>query len=252
MDGLRIVVAAHKPYPMPEDPVYLPVQAGAAIAKEKLDYQSDADGENISAKNGFYCELTALYWAWKNLPHSALGLAHYRRYFRARHGKRPMPESELRALLEKTPVLLPKKRHYWIETNESQYVHAHGQASLDALKKAVGEVSPEYLPALEKSLKKRSAHRFNMFVMRKDEADRYCEWMFGILFALERELNESYPQVIFPRIYGFLSERLMDCWVETNRLPYREIRVLNTESQHWGKKIRNFLMRKFRGSDGGK
>ena len=55
--NLQIVVAAHKSYRMPEDPVYLPVQAGRAL-HEPLPWQGDDTGDNISAKNAEYCELT--------------------------------------------------------------------------------------------------------------------------------------------------------------------------------------------------
>ena len=77
---IRMIVATHKPYWMPEDPVYLPVQVGAA-GRESLGFQRDDEGENISAKNPNYCELTGLYWAWKNLDADYIGLVHYRRYF---------------------------------------------------------------------------------------------------------------------------------------------------------------------------
>ena len=80
MGGKKIVlVAAHKPYRMPEDALYLPVQAGAA-GKESIGYQRDDEGENISALNPCYCELTVIYWAWKNLgsEYQYIGLAHYK------------------------------------------------------------------------------------------------------------------------------------------------------------------------------
>ena len=65
---------------MPNDPLYLPLQVGAE-GKDDLGYQRDNVGENISAKNPNYCELTGLYWAWKNLDADFIGLAHYRRHF---------------------------------------------------------------------------------------------------------------------------------------------------------------------------
>ena len=60
----KILVAAHKKYWMPDDSVFLPIQVGAAL-HPALGYIPDNTGENISAKNPNYCELTALYWAGK-------------------------------------------------------------------------------------------------------------------------------------------------------------------------------------------
>lgn len=77
---IKIVVATHKKYRMPEDGCYLPLQVGKA-GKEALGYQGDDTGDNISEKNPYYCELTGLYWAWKNLDAEYIGLVHYRRYF---------------------------------------------------------------------------------------------------------------------------------------------------------------------------
>ena len=63
---VKVIVAAHKPYTMPSDKMYLPLHVGSA-GKESIGYQRDDDGENISSLNPYFCELTGLYWAWKNL-----------------------------------------------------------------------------------------------------------------------------------------------------------------------------------------
>ena len=78
--NIKIIVASHKPYVMPEDKIYLPVQVGS-YGKDSINFQRDDEGENISEKNPRFCELTGLYWAWKNLSCDYLGLAHYRRHF---------------------------------------------------------------------------------------------------------------------------------------------------------------------------
>ena len=80
MKNVKIIVATHKPYKMPDDEMYLPVHVGAA-GKDSIGYQRDDEGENISSKNPYFCELTGLYWAWKNLNADYIGLAHYRRHF---------------------------------------------------------------------------------------------------------------------------------------------------------------------------
>ena len=237
-----IIVAAHKPYPMPEDSMYLPVQAGAAL-HEPIGFQRDDGGESLSDKNGLYCELTALYWAWKNQPSDALGLAHYRRYLSI-DGRQPAAAEQIARKLESCPVLLPRKRRYWIETNESQYVHAHGPLALNALKETIADHAPDYLSAFERSLKRTSGHRFNMFIMRRDLADAYCTWLFELLFALESRISGSEAEI--PRLYGFLSERMLDCWLETNGLHYEELRVYSTEKTNWVQKGGAFLKRKFR------
>ena len=80
---IKILVAAHKTYRMPEDDIFMPVHVGAA-GKESIGYQRDDEGENISLKNPYFCELTGLYWMWKNCDNEYNGLVHYRRYFATR------------------------------------------------------------------------------------------------------------------------------------------------------------------------
>ena len=65
---VKIVVATHKKYAMPNDEMYLPLHVGATLHPDiDLGYQKDNVGENISQKNDSYSELTGLYWAWKDL-----------------------------------------------------------------------------------------------------------------------------------------------------------------------------------------
>ena len=81
--NVKIMIASHKRYRMPTDSMYLPVHVGAA-GKENIGYQRDDEGQNISELNPYFCELTGIYWAWKNLECGYLGLAHYRRHFKGK------------------------------------------------------------------------------------------------------------------------------------------------------------------------
>ncbi len=243
---IKILIACHKSYPLPGDACYLPVEVGASLHDQPLPgFTADNTGDNISNKNKSYCELTALYWAWKNLDTDVIGLVHYRRYF-ASPGipKRIAGEADFLRALEKAPVILPVKRHYWIETNYSQYVHAHHEQDLTVTRAVLQERCPEYLPAYDREMQKRSGHRFNMFVMRWDLFEGYCKWLFPILFEIEKRLDISGYDAYNARVFGFLAERLMDVWIETKRVPYTELPVLNTESQHWLRKWTTFLLRK--------
>ena len=77
---MSIYVVTHKKYNIPKMKGYIPIQVGASL-HENLGYKVDSDGDNISYKNPNYCELTALYYMWKNLDDDIIGLTHYRRYF---------------------------------------------------------------------------------------------------------------------------------------------------------------------------
>ena len=244
---VKIIVASHKPYWMPPDPLYLPVRVGAE-GKETFGFTPDNTGDNISAKNANYCELTGLYWAWKNLECEYLGLAHYRRHFTAIQGTNDRRDvltlDQARTLCAGADVLLPVKRNYWIESNYSQYVHAHHAEDLDTTRAIIGEKYPEYLGAFERVMKKTTGHRFNMFIMKKELADRYCEWLFDILFELEKRLDISSYSVNDKRVFGFVSERLLDVWLIENKVKCRDIPYIFLEKENWITKIVNFVLRK--------
>ena len=116
----NIIIATHKNYPLLKDDRYLPVFVGAAVSDLDLPYQRDDEGENISDLNPYFCELTGLYWAWKNLKADYVGLCHYHRYLDLTNIK-----------IENYDIILPKKRHYYIETIYDQYRHSHGSFGLD-------------------------------------------------------------------------------------------------------------------------
>ena len=75
-----IYIATHKKFNVPNLNGYCALQVGAE-GKEKYGYLRDNIGNHISGKNANYCELTGLYWIWKNTDDSYKGLVHYRRYF---------------------------------------------------------------------------------------------------------------------------------------------------------------------------
>ena len=95
-------------------------------------------------------------------------------------------------------------------------------------------------------MKKTTGHRFNMFVMKKDYFDQYCEWLFDILFELERRLDISTYNKNDRRVFGFVSERLLDVWILTNNLQYINSRYVFMEKQNWIIKGSNFIKRKLR------
>lgn len=245
---IKIIIATHKKYWMPSDQMYLPLHVGKK-GKDDLGYTGDDSGDNISEKNANYCELTGLYWAWKNLNAEYKGLAHYRRHFMLKGAKgtkqeKVMTQAQLETLLKRTDIVLPNPRNYFIETNYSQYVHAHHAEDLDVTREILVERYPKYVKAFDETMKSTVGHRFNMFIMKADLFDRYCEWMFDVLFELEKRLDISQYSAYDSRVFGFVSERLLDIWIQTNELNYLNTPVEFMEDQHWIRKGINFLKRK--------
>jgi len=248
---IKILVAAHKQARMPSNKnIYMPIQVGAAIASEKLaGYVPDDTGTNISNKNPYFNELTALYWARHNLDADFIGLVHYRRFFSFSKKKdlnSILSEADIQNLLKKAPVLVPKKRRYWIESSQSHYRHAHHGIALDVLREVIADEKPSYLAVYDRNMARTWAHMFNMFIMRRAEYDAYLDWLFEILFAVEKKIQ---PDVVNwdtyeKRVYGFLSERLLDVWLEKNHVNYTEVPVTFMEKQNWLRKGGKFLARK--------
>ncbi len=249
MADIKIIIATHKTYQMPKDSMYLPLQVGAE-GKADLGYVKDNSGDNISERNANYCELTGLYWAWKNLDADYIGLAHYRRHFCLKSSKgdkwqKILTKEQLEPLLQKHDIILPNPRNYFIETNYDQYVHAHHAEDLDTTREILQERYPDYLPIYDDYMKRTIGHRFNMFIMKKEIFDAYCSWLFEILFELEKRLDISDYSKNDARVFGFVSERLIDVWIENNKLSYLEMPVEFMEKENWLKKGSAFLKRKF-------
>ncbi len=247
---IKIVVATHKKYQMPSDDIYIPVQVGRDITDNIVsEYYGDNTGENISNKNKNFCELTCLYWAWKNVSADYIGLSHYRRHFKGNNKRDKWSciasKKYIQDILNKTPVILPKKRNYYIETTYQQYIHAHHKIDLDKTEEILKEFYPDYIQFYNKVMKSTKGHRFNMMIMRKDIFSDYCEWLFDILFKLEKRLDISLYSDYDKRVFGFISERLLDVWISKNNISYEEVSVINMENQNWIKKGTNFLKRKF-------
>ena len=226
---IEILVAAHKKFPMPEKKGYLPILVGATKNyKPGIEYQRDDEGENISAKNPNYNELTAVYWAWKNLKNvDAIGLVHYRRLFfdsKPYNLNNVISIENVEKLLTKYDVILPKKRNYYIETNYSHYIHTHHKEPLDKTREIIVQYYPNYLSNYDKVMHRTQAHMFNMFIMKREAFDSYCQFVFSVLKRLEDKIDISDYSVQEARVFGYISELLMDVWLETNNYPATEVK----------------------------
>ncbi len=258
---IKVMVAMHKPYEVPTDEMYLPLHVGAEGKEPIGDIQGDNSGEHISDKNASYCELTGLYWAWKNLQADAVGLVHYRRYFKGRQkGETKMQQvltlEEAQDIFSENDIIVPNKRKYYIESLYSHYGHTFDVKHLDVAREIIAKKYPKYLPACVAAYSCTWGYMFNMCIMKKEYLDAYCEWLFTILDELEKELKAigelEKLSAFEARLYGRVSEILFNVWIrymlEQNDAPrIKEVPTMHMESINWWKKGTAFLQAKFFG-----
>ena len=243
----KILVASHKQYWMPSDSLYLPVQVGAAQHEHLEGFAHDDEGDNISEKNPRYCELTALWWGWRNLDCDWLGLAHYRRHFAGSGERGVLTSDEAAELVAQGKVVVAKARNYHIETIASHYMHTFDQdgTQLGALREGVRAVSPERLKYLDAYLNQTRGHMFNMFIMPREVLDPYCTWLFDVLGVAESLIDFSQLNDFHARCVGRVSERLLDPWLTSEGIDVQEVRLKSMERTNWVKKGGSFLAAKF-------
>lgn len=255
--SVKVIIAAHKKYKMPKDGMYIPLHVGAELSKEDFGFEKDNTGENISELNKGFCELTGLYWAWKNLDEDYIGLAHYRRHF-AKNKKAGfdgiLTYNELKPYLGQKKIFVPKKRKYYIETLYSHYAHTHQAEQLDETKKIIEEKYPEYIENYERVVNKRSGYMFNMMIMQKGLLEDYCKWLFDILFELKQRIDSSELSAFDSRFYGRISEIIFNVWLDKKVLEgtlkkdeIMELPYIYTEKINWWNKGTAFLKAKFLG-----
>ncbi len=247
----KILVATHKQYDFPDSGLYQPIHVGKILTEDDFGYLGDETGDNISFKNRNFCELTALYWAWKNdyfKTQKYCGLVHYRRYF---YGDLPfkkfsiLSERQIGTLMQSYDILLPKKRKYYIETIENHYANAHNKDDLLILREILSKKYPDYVNSFDTLMQRRELYLFNMFVMKKELFNAYMEWLFDVLIELEKRVDISKYDTYQSRIFGFVSERLFNVWIIKNELKINELKIVNIEGENLLLKASGLLKRKF-------
>ncbi|MBF0333438.1 MAG: DUF4422 domain-containing protein [Alphaproteobacteria bacterium] len=232
----RVYLACHKPFPVIRHPPFAPIHAGKAAAAVDLGLPGDDTGDNISAANPIYCELTVQYWVWKNVRDlTHVGFGHYRRIpwfgfepsypykfatpfvsysiprrLAATFDHRPDP-AMVGGLLADHDILVPRAVRLTATLRE-QWAEHHPPESLEAIER-IGALRSPYGAALRDAFDGTRMTPYNMFIMRWDLFDEYCAWLFGTL-ALFDELHPRLAgRPTPPRMAGFLAERLLNAFL---------------------------------------
>lgn len=231
-----ILVVSHKPFQSPEIEGYKPIYVGPKKFEINSNSFRDDKGDSIAEKNPNYCELTALYWFWKNCDSQFdyVGLCHYRRYF-SKFGMTKSPKffltnRDIEKIMKDHEVILPTPRKLNCSVAENYYVKGHGKKKdLDALMKLMKELYPEYADEFNYVLNSKGLSYCNMFIISYDNYCNYCQWLFDLLFTLEKETDLTDYTPAEARIYGYLSEILLNVWVKKNKFKVKYCDIIQSD-----------------------
>lgn len=238
---MKIYVVTHKEFDKPRLPdIYSTMQVGASINKkiENMDYYDNTQ-DNISDKNLVYNEMTAAYWIWKNSKEDIVGLCHYRRYFVHLNGlidrfirnkiRGFIGEKWIRKKLKKYDAIVHVITYFPNGTNLKQTsACVKNGKDFELVREVLSDLYPDYIKAFDEVMNSKSAHLFNMIITKKENYDLYCEWIFGVLFEVEKRMIDA-GETNFSRRMGMLAERLQDVWLKKNNMKLKQCFVTHTE-----------------------
>ena len=203
-ERLRIYTMTHKPFEIPKEPLYVPLQVGSAL-QEDLGYLRDDTGDNISAQNCYYSELTGLYWIWKNVKNlDYVGTCHYRRYL-INDRELIFTEEEYLDLLTEFDLITTKRVHL---NNSYHFGFSanHNIVALDTTGEVIRELFPDYYDTFVRLVNGPQTYFGNIFVTSKEVFDEYCHWLFTIFFEVQKRIDmETDEDSYHKRVFGFIS-----------------------------------------------
>lgn len=235
MSDIKILVITHKETFVLQNSLLFPIQVGCTLSGKHLpDMLHDDEGINISEKNRSYCELTAQYWAWKNLDADYYGFFHYRRYLNFAkvypliNGEKKvrqwtpyveqasiqddlssydLNEASMRKVIEASDVVTVLSEHMDVTAYE-QFCQFHNKEMFDLALDVLYELHPDFRKIAESYLASKYIYFLNIFIMKKEFFQLYAQWLFPILEEFEKRADFSDFNETETRITGYIAERL--------------------------------------------
>ena len=232
----EVFVAAHK-----KADVRLPgycrmIQVGSVLHDRIDGYLYDDWGgqDNISEKNSFYCELTALYCLWKHSSADIRGLYHYRRMFyngealrcnKCSISKYPgeiagfcLTEEQISEYLKESDVIDEIPYFPWPKTVEEDLLRFCYPEDVKRFSEVILNDYPAYYETFLQVMQSRHISYRNMMIAKQEIFEPYCEWLFEVLARCEGVIDISGYDRPHQRIFGYLSEILMNVWIRKHGL----------------------------------
>ena len=262
---MKIFVCYHKPSYLLSSDIIEPIHVGRTVANKKSkdgivskndlswlknNMIGDDTGDNISNKNRNYCELTMQYWGWKNVDTDYIGIMHYRRFLNLKNKKNlinkitpdflenfGITETNISKIFKDYDIILPKK--YRFRGNKDMYT-AYSKScfskDFDLVLDLIKKKYPEMYNSTLSTSKSHYIYYGNIFITSKKLFNEYSNWMFDILFDLEKIIQKDVEkrEIQQQRVYGYLSERMFTMFInyklETSGLKIKEVPVIFYES----------------------
>ena len=245
--NIKLFTITHKSFTPPPDSMYIPLHVGRAKAGD-LGFLGDDTGDSISHLNPYFCELTGMYWLWKNY-HEAdyIGICHYRRYLLNEDGT-IFNHGQLENLLQSHDIITTK-----LLTLPGSYYDGFGTNHHTKDLINTGDVLkakyPEYWDTFQELVHGPHTYFGNIFITSKENYDRYCEWLFDILFEVQKRTDFTGYNDYHKRLFGFLSEFLQTVWIRYNKLSVYECMVGMVGEKYETRKLKEKLAAFFENRD---
>lgn len=186
------------------------LQAGAAIAKKRTTALGDDQGENISALNPYYNELTGLYWVWKNTKHEYSGICHYRRRFESEIALVPLIEDTADVILPLPFVVGNSLAVYYQHWGEKEYY--------EEMIRVIQERYPDYYESACWCASHIVFIPNNICIARRDILNEYCLFLFGVIDEVEKRMKRASGK---KQSRCWLSEHVTTIYFMTHLKQYR-------------------------------
>ena len=247
MTDVKIFISYKDRHKILKSDIITPIQTGRAISEKIFeDMIGDDTGDNISAENDIYSELTAQYWMWKHYKEIGdpdyIGLMQYRRHLilntNAITENTPelhtegysvkfinsindnyiknigLDDKTIKETIRLYDIITVKKSNLKVlnvnNPKEDYLKNIPGarENDYDNLIKTIINKYPTYQKAVEKFHTGYYRHFYHMYIMKKELFDEYNEFIFSILGELKNQIDYSLRGNRGGRVLGYLGEML--------------------------------------------
>ncbi|OON96065.1 MAG: hypothetical protein ATN31_10210 [Candidatus Epulonipiscioides saccharophilum] len=259
-----------------DNSIYQNILTQAREEKVINSFFRDDIGDNISDKYNRYQELTVQYWAWKNVDADYYGLCTQNKYLSFSNSNirnNPKTNFEFPApYFDEHPTIDPPIKFEYLNNSNIQKLNLFDQAMKDAIEpydmiitshldwditvmqqfdvpsvldnklqlalNLIDEFSPEFSVAAHEYLNGYVYYPGQLYVMKKELFNEYCNWSFKILDELEKRIDFSNYSIEGLKILYYISERLLGVYYtylkNQNKYKLRELdwcKIEHTEIQ---------------------